>query len=294
MASDAAPATIPSALNQSDLKTINIDDDPRVAHTAIASRLGTRPQETARLIERNRAELEAYGEVCVTVTQTSERGGRPGREYWLNEGQSLVICALSRTPLAADIRRQVIQVYMDWRRGHHGAALPQAGHALVRLGDRTVTIDLADPAQGGEGPWLVTPHGRTMPEIVESGRFDGPSPVVGAVRTIIIPDGPGERYATLWGRVVGRSAAPPPPTVTDSDPRLPCAQDEQGRPLYLDRNEVEMVMLYRMQAERAVRAAVTQAVNAEVARLRRDIGTALSTALDRAIIGEYQRREGAG
>lgn len=117
MANTANPATIPSGFTIADLKTININDEPRIAQAMIAARLETRPQEIARLIERNRTELEGYGDICVTVTQnTDPKGrGRPGQEYWLNEGQALVICALSRTPVAASIRRQVIQVYMEWR-----------------------------------------------------------------------------------------------------------------------------------------------------------------------------------
>lgn len=37
--------------------------------------------------------------------------------YHLNEGQALVICALSRTAQAATIRRALIEVFMAWRRG---------------------------------------------------------------------------------------------------------------------------------------------------------------------------------
>lgn len=42
------------------------------------------------LIERNMAELLRFG-VCATVAQTSgPKGGRPGKEYWLNEEQALL------------------------------------------------------------------------------------------------------------------------------------------------------------------------------------------------------------
>ncbi|WP_237905007.1 hypothetical protein [Azospirillum brasilense] len=113
------------------------DGEPRIVHTVIADCLGTRPQEVARLIERNRAELETYGEVCVTATQTTDKGGRPGKAYYLNEGQALVICALSRTPQAALVRRQIIEVFLAYRRGKlaspEGAALAALAAEVGRL-----------------------------------------------------------------------------------------------------------------------------------------------------------------
>lgn len=284
---NATPATIPSALNLSDLNT-TINHEPRIRDLTLAERLGFADLHKVRtLIERNRPELETYGEVSATAAETSAKGGRPGREYWLNEGQALTICALSRTPQAADIRRQVIQVYMDWRRGHHGAALSQAGMALVRLGARTVTIDLAGPSQGGEGPWLVTPHGRTMPEIVETVRFDVPGPMAGAGRTVIVPGGPSGRYAALWGRVVGHATG-----VTTPSPTVPGATDTADRPLVLTEQEIMVALAFRTQVERGIQAGLDAAVQVEVRRhlddeatkLRREVTGAVICALDSAIL----------
>lgn len=98
----------------SDLQLIS--DEPRLNHRRVAERLGTRQQEIARLIERNRAEMEMHGGVCVTVTQTSVKGGRPGQEFWLNEPQILLLCMFSRTEAAALVRQEVINVYMAYRK----------------------------------------------------------------------------------------------------------------------------------------------------------------------------------
>ncbi|WP_211109476.1 helix-turn-helix domain-containing protein [Azospirillum tabaci] len=114
------------------------DGEPRVSDVILAERLGFgQPCDIRKLIERNRAELETYGEVCATVAQTTEKGGRPGKAYYLNEGQALVICALSRTPQAALVRRQIIEVFLAYRRGKlaspEGAALAALAAEVGRL-----------------------------------------------------------------------------------------------------------------------------------------------------------------
>lgn len=124
-------------LSLEDLNT-TINHEPRVSHLRIAELLGTRQQETARLIERNRTELEGYGEVCVTLTQTSAKGGRPGREYWLTEGQALVVCALSRTPVAAAVRRALIEAFLAYRRGQ--LALPAPEQPALSAPEKPVAV----------------------------------------------------------------------------------------------------------------------------------------------------------
>lgn len=84
----------------------------------LTERLGfDRPHEARRLIERNRDELEMHGGIFVTVTKNTGKRGRPGKAYYLNEGQALVICALSRTANAALIRKALIDVFTAYRRG---------------------------------------------------------------------------------------------------------------------------------------------------------------------------------
>ncbi|PWR24949.1 hypothetical protein [Zavarzinia aquatilis] len=95
----------------------SINHEPRILDTVLAQRLGmSRLRAIKELIERNLTELQSYGEVCRMARQTSAQGGRPGVEYWLTEGQALLICALSRTPVAAQVRRALIEVFMAFRR----------------------------------------------------------------------------------------------------------------------------------------------------------------------------------
>lgn len=93
-----------------------IDDEPRIRDLDLADRLGMAdPHKIRTLIVSNIDELEMHGEVSARRAETSARGGRPGKAYYLNEDQALVICALSRTPKAAQIRKLIIDVFMDWR-----------------------------------------------------------------------------------------------------------------------------------------------------------------------------------
>lgn len=97
---------------------------PRVLDLRIAELLEyAQPRDIRKLIGRKLDELERYGKVCATVAQTSPLGGRPGNEYLLNEGQALLICAVSETPKAADARETLIKTFMQYREGRAEPAL---------------------------------------------------------------------------------------------------------------------------------------------------------------------------
>lgn len=190
----AANGTSASALTLSDLNT-TVNHEPRILDLRIAERLGMgNPRSIRETIEANRAELERYGSLSVVPTNPRKKGGRPGREFYLNEPQTVLLCMLSRTERAADVRQEVIEVFMAYRRGElaapakalsladmdrarrmvaecrklHGPraaqkmwrelglpdvtpdqpALPapasslEDGHAVVRLGDKVLVVDL--------------------------------------------------------------------------------------------------------------------------------------------------------
>lgn len=103
-------------LSLSDLNT-TINHEPRISDMRIAEALDFKRHRKAReLIERNRDELSSYGEIAVEK-QSVPHGGATFNVYYLNEGQALVICALSRTPKAAEVRKAIIEVFMAYRRG---------------------------------------------------------------------------------------------------------------------------------------------------------------------------------
>ncbi|QRE75504.1 hypothetical protein [Methylobacterium aquaticum] len=85
--------------------------------TALAEQLGmAKPEDVRRTIEANREELEAFGIIAVRAINTGNRG-RPGRAFYLNREQALLICILSKTSKAKEVRAEVIRVFTAWTRG---------------------------------------------------------------------------------------------------------------------------------------------------------------------------------
>ena len=107
-------------LTITDLDTTVSKGEPRILDLRLAERLGyARPRKLRALIVRNLPELETYGTLAPRRGAPISGKGRVQEvdEYHLNEGQALVVILLSRTPAAAQVRREVIEVYMAWRRG---------------------------------------------------------------------------------------------------------------------------------------------------------------------------------
>ncbi|HLN23879.1 MAG TPA: hypothetical protein VK558_07845 [Patescibacteria group bacterium] len=111
-------------ISVTDINT-TVSHDPRILDVRVAARLGyERPADIRELIERNADELATYGEVFRTVRKTGSKGGRPGKEFWLNEAQTLLVCMFSKTDAAATVRKEVIEVYMAYRRAALSGDLP--------------------------------------------------------------------------------------------------------------------------------------------------------------------------
>jgi hypothetical protein len=111
-----------TALSERDLRVI--DGDARVLDLRLAERLGfERSYVIRQLIDRNADELRRYGELIVRTVQTIGPG-RPGQEYWLNEAQLILVSMKSDTNRAADVREEVIKVFLAWRHGTPTPAVP--------------------------------------------------------------------------------------------------------------------------------------------------------------------------
>lgn len=139
-----------SHLTVNDLQVI--DDEPRIKDIVLGERLGfERPRKVREIIERNIKELQAFEraphggathdrrahlqsanekagscplqmdteKVCtLSFVTTTEKVGcvmRPVKTYYLNEAQALLLCMFSRTAKAAQVRKELIDVYMAYR-----------------------------------------------------------------------------------------------------------------------------------------------------------------------------------
>lgn len=97
-----------------DLNT-EIDNEPRVQDLRLGEALGfARPRAIRQIIDRNTLELQAYG---TSATRRGAYRGKSFTEYFLNEPQALLICMWSNTAQAAAVRKMLIDVFMEYRRG---------------------------------------------------------------------------------------------------------------------------------------------------------------------------------
>jgi prophage antirepressor-like protein len=110
--------------------------EPVILDSVLAERLGfDRVRKIRELIRRNMDELEVYGRVSPhggAKPPKGSQGGRPEEGFYLNEPQALLICMFSRTEKAAEVRRQVIGVFMAWRRDELKARGPVKAEPVLR------------------------------------------------------------------------------------------------------------------------------------------------------------------
>ena len=118
--------------NESECKALvlhDVDGEPRIRDVDLGERLGmARPDKIRQLIERNRAELETYGPLAQhgTMVEIGSGARREVTEYDLNEPQSVLVCMKSNAPKAADVRREVIEVFMAYRHGQLSRVPPDS------------------------------------------------------------------------------------------------------------------------------------------------------------------------
>lgn len=125
-------------LTVSDLQVMAAE--PRVRDLELGERLGfDQPRMIRKLIARNADELGRHGSLLQSEAMIATGKGvrRAVSEYLLNEAQALLVCMFARTPKAAEVRRQVIEVFMAWRRGELQAA-PRGDVTPIAAGDPVV------------------------------------------------------------------------------------------------------------------------------------------------------------
>ena len=109
-----------------------IESEPRIKDVVLGVALGfSRAVKIKDIIERNKDELQSFG-AFPQIGETMKCGcvTRQVKTYYLNEPQALLLCMFSRTARAAQVRKELIEVYMAYRtRGlakvrEHYRALP--------------------------------------------------------------------------------------------------------------------------------------------------------------------------
>ena len=113
---------------------LQVNHEARIADLRLAEALGFSDQHKIRpLIARHRTALERFGKVSATVAETSAKGGRPGKSFWLNKRQCLFICTKAETANATEATIQMVEVFDEHLKGilakpvrvrNHRRALP--------------------------------------------------------------------------------------------------------------------------------------------------------------------------
>jgi hypothetical protein len=136
-----------------DLCLVYGENDPRVSTIRLAERLHPTTRNRigiiSEFIDRNKQELERYGNIPCRTGYSGKRG-QPAKEYLLNDGQIFIICMRSDSKYAEDARFETWQLIKAFHRGE----IPHS--------DITIIADLFTPQaptiQRGDGNVVhVTP-----------------------------------------------------------------------------------------------------------------------------------------
>lgn len=122
------------ALTLSDLAPMA--GEPRVRDHRLADELGyDRARDLRKVIVRNRPEILTHGPLrqVAAMVEIGSAARRSVDEYHLNEAQALLVCMFARTDKAAAVRKQVIEVFLAWRRGALAAEAVGPDHTLQVL-----------------------------------------------------------------------------------------------------------------------------------------------------------------
>lgn len=138
-------------------------DEPRIRDIDLAERLGHKRPRNLRLTIKGFKESGVLPGVDVRCSQqrtSMPRGGEREEavtEYWLTEAEALFVIAKSTTPVANAITREVIDVFLAWRRGHLKPAPVPAPVDVAALVKATVQELLA--SRLGDGAPTIGPSG---------------------------------------------------------------------------------------------------------------------------------------
>jgi len=95
-----------------------INHEPRIADLRLAETLGfAQPVNIRKLIRQHQEALGRFGEVISAAEKTSEKGGRPGKGYWLNKRQALYLCTKSETERATEATIAMVEVFDAYTAG---------------------------------------------------------------------------------------------------------------------------------------------------------------------------------
>lgn len=122
--------------------------EPMIQDLELAERLGySEPRMIRKLIKRmlEKGQLRE-GQFCDAVSQNTGKRGRPGKTYYLGEFACLKVTTQAETAKADQITNEIIQVFIDVRRGQVPSATPIQPQAQPVLSSTQAKLEIARAA----------------------------------------------------------------------------------------------------------------------------------------------------
>nr|DAN91205.1 MAG TPA: N BRO family, N-terminal domain [Caudoviricetes sp.] len=97
-----------------------IDGEMKIRDLDLAEKLGLKnPRDIKTIIKQNLDELQSFCSLSAMPTKVDIGLGltRTVESFFLNEEQALLVCILSRTAKAKEVRRELIALYSQYRHG---------------------------------------------------------------------------------------------------------------------------------------------------------------------------------
>ena len=97
-----------------------IDGEMKIRDLDLAEKLGLKnPRDIKTIIKQNLDELQSFCPLSAMPTKVDIGLGltRTVESFFLNEEQALLVCILSRTAKAKEVRRELIALYSQYRHG---------------------------------------------------------------------------------------------------------------------------------------------------------------------------------
>ena len=137
------PAATETPASTITLAPVVVEGEPRIRDVDLAARLGfSIPVDIRKLIRRHEDDLGRLG-VLATVAKTStDAGGRPGTEFFLNRRQAIFVTTKSATPEATDITIEIIHRFDAYERGEAVPLTAQQTGGIVKQVVNAALLDI--------------------------------------------------------------------------------------------------------------------------------------------------------
>ena len=119
-----------------------IENELRILDVTLAEELGyVRPTKIRELIQRHRESLEKLGVLPTVGKTSSEVGGRPTDEFYLNKAQAVFITTQSGTPTAIEATVRIVKKFDDYENGSTNLPAEVMNDPIIKMRLEQIEMD---------------------------------------------------------------------------------------------------------------------------------------------------------